>query len=93
MSKATKEFACVYASRCASAQTERCKICMNNTMRNFRKDYFNKAQDTLMFEMECPKLKLEENGYKCPVCGNMTPVIELVDKYHCKWCGFRLNID
>lgn len=87
---------CQYSSECASCNTDKCKKCTNNKMRNYVKDYFENADDKPV-PKECPPLYCtgraeQTEGYCCPVCGGFTNPHQLVDKNCCSNCGYRLNI-
>lgn len=87
---------CKYLKECEGAKSSNCKICEHNQKRNYKENYFVKANDKPIPTV-CPVLSYEGTaeqtaGYKCPVCGCHTNPYHLDKENLCSYCGYRLNI-
>lgn len=90
-----KTVECKYITECEYTRTDKCKICANNTKRNYVESHFVKANDKPI-PKENPRVSYsgpaeQTAGYKCPVCGGYTNPYQLNSEKLCVNCGFRLN--
>lgn len=90
---------CTHSKKCSSYKTDKCSICTHNKLRNYARDYFEKASDDKHEKSEAPKYSARRSGknddsvgYPCPVCGKYTYRHQLVDDVCCCHCGHQLII-
>lgn len=91
------KFKCSYADSCLTRKEnqEMCKICENNTRRNYMEDHFIQANDESIPDKHV-KAKIHQNcaahsegvDYECPICHSKTNSWQSTKI--CSHCGYPL---
>lgn len=84
---------CKHIADCKD-DSEKCRTCKNNIMRNWKPSFYEKANDKLEDADKQAETVgcAEQGGYRCPVCGHLTSPYSLGKSMKCEACGNILNI-
>ena len=84
---------CKYFDNCEFSESNKCKCCKNNRLRNYKTNWYIPAKDKSILNQE--EIRVEDNNaIICPVCSEANHEISVTKKgeYICSFCGVRLNI-
>lgn len=84
---------CKHIAEC-NDNSEKCRTCKNNIVRNYKPSFYEKANDMLLYANKQAEMvgNAEQGGYECPVCGHLTSPYSFGKEKKCEACGNILNI-